>query len=63
MNTHTLTVRHVAADPDRFEVMRLKDGKRTPVPAEISGPELLQVEGRPDTSLSADLRWCQEKGV
>ncbi|MCP4109381.1 MAG: CHAT domain-containing protein [Desulfobacteraceae bacterium] len=60
MNTHTLKIRHVSADPDRFEVMRLKDGKSTPA-AEIRSPDLLKVEGRPDSNLSADLRWYMEK--
>ncbi|MCP4106971.1 MAG: hypothetical protein GY749_15775 [Desulfobacteraceae bacterium] len=51
MNTHTLKIRHVSADPDRFEVMHLKDGKSTPA-AEIRSPDLLKVEGRPDTATS-----------
>ncbi|MCP4109649.1 MAG: tetratricopeptide repeat protein [Desulfobacteraceae bacterium] len=60
MNTHTLIIRHVSSGPDTFEVMRLKDGKRTPKPAEIRAPDLLKVEGRPNSSLSTDLRWYLE---
>ncbi len=60
MNAQTLKIRHVSADPDRFEVMRLKDGKSTQA-AEITAPDLLKVEGRPDSNLSADLRWYLEK--
>ncbi len=60
MNAHTLIIRHVSAEPDKFEVMRLKDGKRTPAPVEIHGPDLLKVEGRPNCSLSTDLRWYLE---
>jgi len=59
MHNNTLIIRHVSTEPDQFQVIRLKDGKSTP-DVEIKPPETFPVEGRPNTNLSADLRWYLE---
>ncbi len=57
----TLIIRHIGKDPDRFQVTRLEDGNGTPNPVEIPSPDGFPVEGRPDSNLSAELRWCLER--
>ncbi len=56
----TLVIQHVATDPDRFEVVRLSDGKRTRA-VEIPSPDSFPVEGRPHSNLSKELRWYLEE--
>ncbi|GBC60613.1 hypothetical protein DENIS_1570 [Desulfonema ishimotonii] len=60
MPKNTLIIRHVSSEPDRFQVFRLKDSKSTPEPVEITPPDTFPVEGRPNTHLTADLRWYLE---
>ncbi len=50
---HTLIIKHIGKDPDRFQVTRLKDGKSAPNPAEIPSPDGFPVEVRPNSNLSA----------
>jgi hypothetical protein len=58
---HTLIIRHLGSDGDqhRCQVWR-PDGKYAEE-AVITAPEALQVEGRPDSNLSLDLRWYLEE--
>jgi len=59
---HTLIIRHLGntSDQHRCQVWRLADGKYAEE-AVITAPEALQVEGRPDSNLSLDLRWYLEE--
>lgn len=58
---HTLIIRHIDKEPDKFQVTRLKDGKSAPSTAEIPSPDRFPVEGRPDSNLSMDLRWYLDR--
>ncbi len=58
MNQHTLVISHAGNDPDRFEVMRLKDGKRCRA-VEIEPPHRFPCQ--PNSNLASDLRWYLEK--
>ncbi len=59
---HTLIIRHLgdSAEPYRFQVERLRDGKRGDATT-LTAPEAIRVEGRPDSNLSLDLRWYLEE--
>jgi len=59
---HTLIIRHLGStgDQHRCQVQRLTDGKYAEE-AVITAPEALQVDGRPDSNLSLDLRWYLEE--
>ena len=52
-----LIIRHV--DELRFVVSRLDDGK-TSTPIRLEAPDSIQVEGRPNSHLLADLHWYLE---
>lgn len=57
----TLVIRHVAgSDPAQFEVVRQKDGKSAE-PIAARSPFDHPVEGRPNSSLMAELRWYLER--
>src|SRR5919204_4167969 len=58
---HTLIIRHVRREGEqhRYQVWR-PDGKSAEE-AVISAPEALQVDGRPNSNLSRDLRWYLEE--
>jgi tetratricopeptide (TPR) repeat protein len=47
------------ADPAKFQIVRLSDGKATE-PVSISSPETYPVRGRPKSNLQAELRWYLE---
>jgi hypothetical protein len=61
---HTLIIRHLDSDHNdqqhQFHVERLKDGKITDKTT-LTDPTDVQVEGRPNSDLSQDLRWYLEK--
>ena len=59
---HTLIIRHVGDEAERyrFQVERLRDGKRGDATT-LTAPEAIQVQGRPDSNLSLDLRWYLEE--
>ncbi|MEZ4529143.1 MAG: hypothetical protein R2941_24790 [Desulfobacterales bacterium] len=61
MHSHTLIIRHVSSEPDRFLLFRPRDGHSAPQPVEIRSPDTFPVEGRPNSSLTADLRWYLER--
>jgi tetratricopeptide (TPR) repeat protein len=56
---HTLIIRHISSNPDKFELVRQKDGKRTRA-VEIPAPSAFPVAGRPNSSLARELRWYLE---
>jgi len=56
---HTLIIQHIGTNPDKFEVMRLQDGKRTPA-VKIPSQSEFKVQGCPDSNLSQKLRWYLE---
>jgi hypothetical protein len=56
--THCLIVRHLGER--QFAVSRLSDGKSSPV-VELTAPDAIAVEGRPDSNLLHDLRWYLER--
>ncbi len=56
---NTLIIKHVSSNPDKFQAIRLKDGKSAQevvIPAFESFP----VERRPNSNLSFELRWYLE---
>ncbi len=57
---HTLIIQHISANPDKFEVVRQKDNKRTQA-AETPAPSTFPVAGRPDGNLAQELRWYLEE--
>jgi hypothetical protein len=57
---HTLIIHHIGSDPDRFEVQRADDNKRTQS-VEIPSPYAFPVQGRPDSNLSRELHWYLEE--
>jgi tetratricopeptide (TPR) repeat protein len=57
---HRLIVQHVSGvTPHRFTVQRLLDGKAT-APAEVPSPHGYPIEDRPESDLTAELRWYLE---
>ena len=60
MNPNTLIIRH-NSETSTFQVVRLRDAKTTPNPVEIPAPGVFAVEGRPNSSLSMELRWYLER--
>ncbi len=58
---HTLIIRHAGKDPDRFQIIRMKDGKGAPNSVGIPSPDVFPVEGRLNSNLSAELRWRLER--
>jgi tetratricopeptide (TPR) repeat protein len=58
---HTLVIRHAAtSDPPRFIVERLGDGRAGPETL-VPAPDSVPVEGRPNDTLSGQLRWYLEQ--
>src|SRR4051812_29374943 len=58
---HTLIIRHIASgNPPKFVVERLGDGKAGPETA-VPPPDSVPVEGRPNDTLSGQLRWYLEQ--
>ena len=57
----TLIVRHLTGDDDtyRFQLWR-SDGKSAE-PVELTAPDAVTVEGRPNSNLSVELRWYLEQ--
>ena len=59
-NAQTLVIRHAPkSDPPQFTVERLGDGKASP-PVAVPPPDSVPVEGRPDETLTGELRWYLE---
>jgi hypothetical protein len=58
----TLTILHLGSDnaQQRFRVIRQEDSKQSGETT-ITAPNEIQVEGRPNSNLSLDLRWYLEK--
>ena len=57
---NTLQIRHNPGS-HTFQVVRLKDGKAAPQSKDILPPYAFPVAGRPNSSLSQELRWYLEK--
>ena len=58
---HTLIIRHLGSTGDQHRCQVWRPDGRYAEEAVITAPEALQVEGRPDSNLSLDLRWYLEE--
>ena len=58
---HTLIIRHLGSTGDQHRCQVCRPDGRYAEEAVITAPEALQVEGRPDSNLSLDLRWYLEE--
>jgi hypothetical protein len=58
---HTLIIRHLGSTGDQHRCQIWRPDGRYAEEAIITAPEVLQVEGRPNSNLSLDLRWYLEE--
>ena len=58
---HTLIIRHLGSTGDQHRCQVWRPDGRYAEEAVITAPEALQVEGRPESNLSLDLRWYLEE--